>query len=420
MRCLPDGLTGAIMALEGIPDAAVMLHGPGGCRTHHAVLATAVSGKGDDGVEFWEPYYYGYPEVPATFLEEADFINGAYARSVDGLRTVSGRSPSLVVVIDSPGAALIGDDHDSAIAEAGLAGIAFRMREPQASVPATEGCDHALAEVMRFLSPERRSPRSGTVNLIGLSMMDRDWAAARDELCGYLEDMGLEVACCPGAGSDVASLVRSVDSELNVVVCPEQCRELSEWYASMGVPSVASPAGAPVGLDALEAWIRAVADAAGRDPSAALDRVRGCRIRLRDKLAGLRYGVLRIRGLTFSVAAPASVARPLAEWLYGYMAMIPEAVSVDPGSDPDQAEALRSFLESKGLGRAWGREPEECGAVLADCVTAVTMASSGMCRAGIPITYASLGLDDIIPRPVYGIAGALYILDEVFHGTRGM
>jgi hypothetical protein len=30
-----------------------------------------------------------------------------------------------------------------------------------------------------------------------------------------------------------------------------------------------------------------------------------------------------------------------------------------------------------------------------------------------------MGLDDVIPRPVYGIQGALYILDEILHGVRG-
>lgn len=38
-RQLPDGLTGSIMAVEGIADAAVFLHGPGGCRVRHTVIS---------------------------------------------------------------------------------------------------------------------------------------------------------------------------------------------------------------------------------------------------------------------------------------------------------------------------------------------------------------------------------------------
>ena len=42
MRTLPDGFNGAIMAVESIEDAAVFLHGPGGCRVQHMVRSTAV------------------------------------------------------------------------------------------------------------------------------------------------------------------------------------------------------------------------------------------------------------------------------------------------------------------------------------------------------------------------------------------
>lgn len=417
VRPLPDALTGAVMAVEGISDAAVLLHGPGGCRVRHMVVSSAVYPRGE-GAEYIEPYYFGYPRVPATHLDEYDFINGAYYKAEEGLEAVKARSPSLVVVIDSPGAGLIGDDHDGAIAEAGMAGIAMHISEPAASVPVSEGFGHALADVMRFLDPERGEPRGGTVNLLGISIMDKDWACARDELRGYLEEMGLTVACCPGAGSSVGEMVRSVDSEFNVVVCPEMCSGLLEWYESMGVRTIASPAGAPVGFDATEAWIRAVAEATGRDPSGPLERVARQRRYVRDKFNGIRYNAQRIRGLTFSAAGMASVVRPLTEWLYSYLAMSPAAVAVDPGSDPAQAEALRSFLESKGFPEAWGREPVPCGAVFCEGITALTMMLAHDCRAGVPIGFSSMGIDDVIPRPVYGAQGALYILDEILHGVR--
>ena len=42
MRTLADGFTGAVMAVESIRDAAVLVHGPGGCRVRHMVHSTAV------------------------------------------------------------------------------------------------------------------------------------------------------------------------------------------------------------------------------------------------------------------------------------------------------------------------------------------------------------------------------------------
>ncbi len=428
MRTLPDGLTGAIMAIEGIPDAATFLHGPGGCRIRHMVLSSAVfphDGRmGDDSAPYYYndivPYYFGYPRVPASYLDEYDFINGAYYKSEEGLGTIAMNGPSIIVIIDSPGAALIGDDHSRAIRENGLEDRVMHTDESLASMPAPVACGHTLRRVMDFLDPPRDVVRKGTVNLLGLSVLDKDWRAAREELVGLVESMGLEVLCTPGADSPVKDLIGSMEAEFNVVVCPEMCAGLSHWYESRGIPSIVSPAGAPVGFDALEAWIRTVAEVTGADPGPPLERIAKARRVVYDKFKGMRYNSMRIRGTTFSIAGIASVIRPLTEWLYSYLAMAPVAVAADEGSDPSESDMLGSFLGSKGFGDAWGREPVPCHMVLCEGITALSMKLSDQCLAGIPIGYSSMGLDDIIPRPVYGIAGAMYILDEILHGVRSI
>lgn len=421
MRSLPDGMTGAIMAVEGISDARAFLHGPGGCRARHMVHSTAVFPRPDSDQSFSEPYFYGYDRVPATYLDEYDYINGALYKVEEALPYIVAKEPSLIVTLDSPGAGLIGDDHDAAFRSAGIDRISIHIGENLSSMPMTEGAGRTLAAVMGHLSPERGDVRRGKVNLLGLSIMDKDWRAAREDLSVLLGDMGLEVACAPGAGSSVGEMMRSVDSEVNVVVCPEMCVGLRGWYASEGVPEAVSPMGAPVGFDATEAWVRTVADATGRDPTRALERIDRCRVRITEKFEGMRYNALRIRGMTFSVAGTASVVRPLAEWLYGYLAMAPGAAKADPGADPIQAEALRRFLDSAGFGEAWDREPEAgSGAVLCEGIAAETMRLRGECRVAIPIGYSTMGLDDVIPRPVYGMQGAMYILDELLHGVRGL
>lgn len=124
--------------------------------------------------------------------------------------------------------------------------------------------------------------------------------------------------------------------------------------------------------------------------------------------------------MTFSAAGVASVIRPLTEWMYNYLAMAPVAVTVDPGADPEQTEALKGFLQSIDYAESFGREPlPGSGAVLCEGITAVTMEVNGSCRVGIPIGHSSLGLDDVIPRPVFGLQGVMYIMDEMMHGVRG-
>lgn len=421
MRILPDGLTGSIMAVEGISDACVLLHGPGGCRIRHMVYSSVAFPRGsdDEGVSKGR-FFYGYRRVPATYLDEHDYIDGAACKLEDAVRIIDGLDPALLVIIDSPGAALIGDDHSRAAELSHPGGRVMVFSDETESLPVTASVGGMLRAVMEHLRPERSSVRKGAVNLLGLSILDKDWRFARDELASLLESMGLEVIAAPGAGSSVDELMASVDAEYNVVVCPEMCAGLLEWYESMGIQTIRSEGGAPVGLDAVESWVKAVADATGMDPEAALSRVEACREAVFTKLAGMRYNAARMRGMTFSIAGTASVIRPLAEWLYSSLSMVPLTVAVDPGADRIESYKLRLFLESADFGGSWGREPSGyADAVLCEGVLAETMRLRGDCRMSIPIGYSSMGLDDIIPRPVYGLQGVLYILDEIMHGVRG-
>lgn len=419
MRPVPDGLTGAIMGAEGVPDAAVLLHGPGGCRVRHMVHSSAALHRPGDS---WDaarlPYFFGYPRVPATYLDGQDFVNGALYKLEEAMPIVEGTGPSIVVMVDSPGAGLIGDDHRRVAGSAGVPTVV--VDGSLSSVPVSEGFDSVLVDIMDALDPPDADRTEGAVNLLGLSIMDKDWQAAREEMESLLGMMGLRVISAPGAGSDTSELAASLGAEANVVVCPEMCGRLSAWYENRGVPTVRSPAGAPVGFDAVREWLVAVGGATGRDPSAAVAAVDERARRVARKFSDMRYSAARIRGLTFSVAAPASVARPLTQWLYGWLAMAPRAVAVDPGSDEGEAESLKRFLGDVGFPDAWGKEPVAgSDVVLCDGITACSMALAGECSIGIPIGHSSLGLDDVIPRPVYGTQGAMYILDELLHGVRG-
>ena len=423
VRTVPDGFDGSIMAVESITDAVAFLHGPGGCRVRLMVHSTAVFPRltGEQDEDYSIPYYNGYPRVPATYLDEYDYINGAYYKVEEGLSVLGGKEPSLIVIINSPGAALIGDNHEKAIIESGMADRAIYMDESLVSMPMTTCYGHTLAAIMEHLSPIRNSVREGTVILLGLTILDKDWMYARDELSAMLGSMGLEVICSPGAGASVDELRDSVNAEYAVMVCPEACSGLSEYYGSMGVKVITSPDGAPVGFDAIRSWLVHIAEATGRDASVPLGGLDRAESRIRDKLAGMKYNALRMKGMTFSVAGVASVVRPLTEWMYSYLAMAPVAVAVDPGADPHQVDAIRSFLESVDYADSFGREPlEGSGVVLCEGITASTMELNGSCRIGIPIGHSSLGLDDIIPRPVYGIQGVMYIMDEMMHGVRGI
>jgi nitrogenase molybdenum-iron protein alpha/beta subunit len=420
-RTLPDGFVGAVMAVESISDAVAFLHGPGGCRVRFMVYSSAVFPRIrlEENDSYFIPYFCGYPRVPATYLDEYDYINGAYYKLEEGLPIVDSKDPGLIVIINSPGAALIGDNHERAIREAGLEDRAIFMDESLVSIPMTQGYDHTLLEIMKHLNPVKERTDKDTVNLIGMTIMDKDFKAAIDEMTENIESMGLKVRCVPGAGADLDGLKDSVNSEYCVVVCPEACQDLSEYYRSKGLKIIRSEAGAPVGFDATEAFYRKIAEVTGKDASIPISKVFKARDTIYQKFVGMRYNALRIKGLKFSAAGIASVVRPLSEWLYSYLAVAPVAVDVDPGADQIESEKLKQFLESVDYGQSFGVEPKVgSDIVLCEGITATTMRLNGECKIGIPIGHSSMGLDDVIPRPIYGIQGALYILDEILHGVR--
>ncbi|MBE6523471.1 MAG: hypothetical protein E7Z65_01165 [Thermoplasmata archaeon] len=421
-RTLPDGFVGAVMAVESITDAMVFLHGPGGCRVRFMVYSSAVFPRMtlEENDSYFVPYFCGYPRVPATFLDEYDYINGAFYKLEEGLPIVDSKKPGLVVVINSPGAGLIGDNHEKAIREAGMEDRAIYMDESLVSIPMTQGYDHTLRQIVEHLKPVRDRPEKDTVNLVGMTVLDKDWMAAVEEFTENLESMGLKVRCVPGAGAELDDLKDSLNSEYCIVVCPEACASLCDYYESKGLKIIRSEAGAPVGFDATEEWYRNIGAITGKDASAPISKVQKARDKIYQKFVGMKYNALRIKGLKFSAAGIASVIRPLTKWMYEYLATAPIAVDVDLGSDETEVEKLKAFLDSIDYSESFGVEPKKgSDIVLCEGITALTMKINGECCIGIPIGHSSMGLDDVIPRPIYGIQGTRYILDEILHGVRG-
>lgn len=393
----PDGLTGAIMAIESIPGATVLLHGPGGCRIRNSLLSMALVPRED---RVWgayrEPFYAGYSRVPASYIDGEDFVGGAVHRLEEALEVVRREGAELIAIIDSPGASLMADDHRRARSDLGMDDDVIVMGGQTMSAPMRRTYGRTLGEVLRRLSPGRGLVRKGTVCIIGLTVLDPCWEDVLEEFSAYLGDMGLEVLCSPGAGASVSDLRRSVEAEYCVTVCPESSDGVSGFYRDAGV-EVVCPDDAPVGFDSTRRWILDVAKATGRDPSVALERLGRREGRVRRKADGMRYGMMRIEGMTFSACAPPSVLRPLASWLGG-LGMVPVSLIEEDANPSRMVPADIVFCDGN---------------------TALRMDSGRRCRASVSTGGAVLGSDGFVTRTIYGSAGAEHILDTVLRASRG-
>lgn len=417
MRIRPDGFTGALMAVESIDDARAILHGPGGCRICHMILSRKVYPRMEEGgmSDYDLPYFYGQPRLPCTYLEEDDYINGAYSQISDALSVVSGKNDKMMVIINSPGAALIGDNHTKAVTETGLDDRAFPIDESLISVPLSTGYDHTMRSIVEWLSPNAGEKIPKTVNILGMSILDKDWKNGLKEIKRSIELLGLKIISTPGAGCTVEELNRSVNASINIVVCPEYGLETAEYYQrTYGIPYIISPDGAPIGFDATESWIRNVAEKTSTDPKPAIDRIRSYKNDVFHILMGSRFKTIKMRGSTFSICGDASVVYPLTKWLYEYLLLTPVAVNVDEGSSPDHEKRLKEFLDSIEMSESWGKEPiEGSDFIFADGDSAAIMETSGMCMKGIDIGMPTPEPGNLIPKPILGVKGAMYILDEI-------
>lgn len=411
MMVRPDGFIGSVMAIEGISDATVLMHGPDGCRKNLTVLSSKCYPRRDDSVDAYTPYYSGMSRIPCTGVVSTDYIFGSYGKVSDALSFLAGRDTGLVAVIPTPGAALIGDDCGKAVSEAKMDGRALVMESDLGSTPLGHGIDRTLATVVSHLA-ERSEHVRGTVNLIGLSILMKDWPTVVEEFTHILGLMGLEVVCTLGAGSSVDDIRRSGSAEFCVVICPEYARETVEAYRGLGVPSVDIGV-SPVGFEATIEWICSVADATGRDPMDALAYVDGFRRRAFSCMSASRTSV---RGWSFSIDGEASVVYPLTRWLSEDLLMCPSAVTVCPGGSEASMESLSAFLAAGGFDDVLGSEhPSFSDALLCAGNTARLEQAAKRCRKGIDISFPSISNVDFRRSPVFGPSGVMYILDRLMN-----
>ena len=407
MNPKPDGFIGAVMAAEGDSNMTTLLHGPDGCRKNLAALSRSLLPKGGR-CDLSTPFYRGFPVVPCTGIGPSDYIFGSGGRLTEALGFVGGRTEGPVAVVCSPGASLIGDDCSKAIADSGMEGRAVVIGEDTMSSPLCEAYDAAIERILRSLAPRDGETIPGTVSLVGLSVLTKAWHTVTSEFSAMFGMMGLDVLASPGAGSPSEDLRRSAQAEFCVIMCPEYARLTSSFYKERG-SEIVSLGHAPVGFAATRELILKVADASGRDRSAALEYIRGFERRARTCMLTTQENV---SGRTFRLEADASVALPLTRWLCDDLGLVPASVICPTGLRA--ADELIGYLDGMGLGDVFGVPPRsEPYYAFCDGNTARLEELSGVCRRGVDIVFPSKLNTDFRPSPVMGPSGAMYLLDRV-------
>lgn len=424
----PDGFFGAVVATEGITDACTVLNAPTGCKLNLGELCKKWFGSSRTPTNLqsclsdtrWAlEFFFKQSRVPCTYLDDYDYVFGPAEKLTYVFPRVADHGYSLIAVLNSPGASLIGDDLQRYIDWAGLSVPAVVLDKPFFSEPFEKGWSESACAIVDKLASEPMPATDLCVNLVGLSIWHKHWANNREELERLLRLCGIGVHCTLMADCTVDQIRRLRSAACNVVVHDELGLPLAEHLAARyEMPYVHSQEGAPLGFDATEAWIRQICQAVAADPSPALQDLAEHRRRAARILHDFTSKTGVPRGIGFGVALDASLAFPLVKWLCDYLAMAPLAVQV-PNEEHFLSQRLKEYLQSIGAGDAWNAPllPDEPPEVLfSNDGVILRLKAHKPSVVGIDLALPGIDPMHFLPRSILGPAGAMWLLERLCNG----
>ena len=326
------------------------------------------------------------------------------------------KDTKFAVVLESPGASLIGDKLQDEVIAMGMTDKTVIMGKCLMSERFEKGYDATLCLIARKLT-EKKEKRKMTVNLVGLPFIAKGCFPLVKELHRLLGLMGVDVIADIGMACSIDQMHMSSEASANVCICPEYFRETGEFYEKeLGVPLVTGPLGAPVGYDALRAWIKAVADALSCDPGPALELIENEEKEVfRYVSASLGIGEFA-NYYTFSVLSEPSIALPLVTFIMKRLRLAPSSIELTVHDEYYETK-LRGLLKNAGaedaLDKEFGSEFSEV--VFGPGGMCEYLLQKGMCSTAVDISVPSKKYLDIAPKSIIGLDGCRRIVEDVLY-----
>lgn len=418
----PDSLSGIVFACEGVGGATVLLNGPTGCKYYHSSLSDSQTLRmlDFDPLSYPMKWYFGQPRVPCTYLDNSDYVYGSEQKLEEALdHFKDDAATDLLCIVNSPGAALVGDDL-TRIAEANLSGKSFAVFEtPGYSLGMCAGFQLAARALVEHLAPpEHADPRPGTVNLLGMPLYLRNFMGDVQEMVRLCNLIGLEVNCVLCGGSSLEQVARVAEASLNVVVHPEFGLETAEYLQQrFGTPYYVCP-GAPVGFDATERAFGDIAQLAGGNMAPLLEESRTARMRAFSFISRLHSLTGLPKGVPFVAEGTYSQIYALLGFCCDYLGMVPVGLWPVYEQSDCFAEQLRSRIGDLSVEQALDATPADCDFEIAFASggTIARLKLEGRQFSGIETMLPTLGYLDVVPKTYLGTNGSLHLLEMVLNG----
>ena len=434
----PDSLSGLIFGFEGIYNTLVLLNGPTGCKFYHSATSDNQTLR---QIEF-DPHnfpliwYFGQPRVPCTYLDKRDYVYGSEDKLKDAIASLTASAKfDLLVIINSPGAALIGDDLPRIASECGLSAPVITVESPGYSKDIFRGYQEACRYMVEALADgggntlaEGPSPGSSSrtlvegtspgtspsphgkgkrVNLLGLSIFQKYFQGDLAEMTRLLALCGIDVHCSLGCECSVDQIRTLADADLNIVVDPDYGLPVAEYLKEkLGMPYLAAD-GLPIGFAETEKLFTQICDTLGCDVSKLIEDSERARARCYLYLSRVNSLTGRPRGVKYAVHGSPAQALGYSRFLTKYFGMTADVISI---TDTGDVNCDTSLATEKDIFHT------DAELVFADGNIIANLKGRHQRFTGIEISMPSLGYQDVIPKTHLGVSGGLLLCEQILNG----
>ena len=418
-----DSFSGIVFALEGIKNSVVLINGPAGRKLYHSAVpdSQSIHQQEFDPLKYPEKFYFGQPRVPCTYLDSRDYVYGSSQKLNEALEFIYGNVDfELLAIVNSPGAALIGDDLKSIAKKFATDKKCMIIETPGFSGNMCSGYEKAAMEALKQLSFSQKEQSPFIVNILGMSVYHKYYRGDKEEISRLMNMCGIEINCFLCAGSSLESIENLPKARLNIVLHPEYGLETAALLEEMyGTPYYVC-SGPPIGFKATEKFVRDICRLLGCSSylfDMEAERARAAaymHISRVNSLTGLPKGV------SFAIEGTCSEIYSYTSFLVRYFGMVAESVRINCEETGVFMDMLQSLFSVLGLSDALHRDTAQTSAelVFAGGNTIARLKLRKHRFSGIETALPSLGYIDVILKTHLGLRGALLITEQVLNGLK--
>lgn len=419
----PDSLSGLVFGFEGIKNTVVLMNGPTGCKFYHSATSDnqALRQEEFDPLNYPELWYFGQPRIPCTYLDKRDYVYGSKDKLMEAMTFLKKNlSFDLLVILNSPGAALIGDD---------LAGIAkevitnipvITVETPGYSKNIWDGYDEACCHLIENLDLSQTIDKSEKkkVNLLGLSIFHKYYQGDKAELQHLLELCNIEVNCCLCCDCSLDEIRHLGNADLNIVLHPNYGEKTAKLLKEKFDTPYIMTNGLPIGYSAMEEFLQSVSTLLKTDFHRFMEESEKARARSYIYLSRVNSLTGLPKGVKFAVHGTSSECLGYARFLIRYFGMHADSISILDDNSNNDYNNLVNLLYTYGMESSLEKDilSTDATIVFADGNIIAKLKALHHEFSGIEIGLPSLGYIDVIPKTHLGISGGLLITEEILNG----